>query len=147
MAEPDHGLYLVFQVVRVGGFRCNEGIEGKLRAQAEAGNEAIEGGFIVDGSPGVDVLKEAFLLLTGKLIREEVLAFVQRLHIMLHLFVLLGASRLWIDIAVVKLFDKTIHGSFSFDLLRNPCVHAVKNVAFSMVFVRVPTLPYHSAGP
>ena len=147
MAEPDRGLLFVFQIIRIGCFRCNEGIECKLCAEAEAGDEAIEGGFTVDGCPGVDVLKEAFLLLTGKLIREEVLAFVQRLHIMLHLFVLLGASRLWIDIAVVKLFDKTIHGSFSFDLLRNPCVHAVKNVAFSMVFVRVPTLPYHSARP
>ena len=90
--------------------RCNEGIECELRAQAEAGDEAVECGLAVDGCPGIDVLEEAFLFLAGKLIREEVLAFVQRLHIALHLFILLGASRLRVNIAVVKLFDKTIHG-------------------------------------
>lgn len=30
MAEPDLGLYLVFQVVHVRCFRCDEGIERKL---------------------------------------------------------------------------------------------------------------------
>ena len=72
-----------------------------------------KGGLSVDGCPGIDVLEEAFLFLVGKLIREKVLAFVQRLHIVLHLLILLRASRLRVDIAVVKLFDKTIHGSFS----------------------------------
>ena len=76
--------------------------------EAEAGDEAVVGGLGVDGWPGIDVLEEPFLLLAGELIREEVLAFVQRLHIALHLFVLLGASRLRVDIAVVKLFDKTL---------------------------------------
>ena len=122
MAEPDHHLYLVFQVVRVWCFRANEGIKRKLCAEAEAGDKAVEGGFAIDGCPGIDVLEEPFLFLSGKLIREEVLAFVQRLHIVLHLFILLGASRLRVDIAVVKLFYKAIHGSFSLFLLRNPCV-------------------------
>ena len=126
MAEPDRGLYLVFQVVRVGCFRCDEGIECELCAEAETGDEAVEGGLTVDGCPGINVLEKSFLLLAGELVRKEVLAFVQRLHIALHLFVLLGASRLWIDIAVVKLFDKTIHGSFSLFLVRNPCAHAAK---------------------
>ena len=125
MAEPDRGLYLVFQIVRVWCFRGDEGIKRELCAEAEAGDEAIEGGLAVDGCLGVDILEETFLLLAGKLIREEVLAFVQYLHIALHLFILLGTSRLRVDIAVVKLFDKTIHGSFSLFLLRNPCVHAV----------------------
>ena len=111
MAEPDRGLYLVFQVVRVGCLRSDEGIERELCSEAEAGDEAVEGGFSVDGCPGIDILEESFLLLTGEFIREEDLTFVQRLHIMLHLFVLLGAARLRVDIAVVKLFDKTIHGS------------------------------------
>lgn len=75
---------------------------------------------------GIDVLEKAFLLLAGELIREEVLSFVQYLHIALHLFILLGTSRLRVNIAVVKLFNKTIHGSFSLILVRNPCVHAVK---------------------
>ena len=113
MAEPDRGLYLVFPVIRVRCFRYNEGIECELCAEAEAGDEAVEGGFTVDGCPGIDVLEEPFLLLAGEFIREEVLAFVQCLHIALHLFILLRASRLWVYIAVVKLFDKTIHGSFS----------------------------------
>ena len=106
-------LYLVFQVVCVGCLRSDESIERELCAEAGAGDEAVEGGFTVDGCPGIDVLEEPFLLLAGELIREEVLALVQRLHIALDLFVLLGASRLRVDIAVVKLFDKTIHGSFS----------------------------------
>ena len=126
MAEPDLCLYLVFQVIRVRCFRCDEGIKRELCAEAEAGDEAIEGGFAVDGCPGIDILDKPFLFLAGELIREEVLAFVQRLHIALHLFVLLGASLLRVDIAVVKLFYKTIHGSFSLVLVRNPCVHAVK---------------------
>ena len=126
MTEPDRGLYLLFQVVRVWSFRCDESIERELCAEAEAGDKAVEGGFPVDGCPGIDVLEESFLLLTGELIREEVLAFVQRLHIPPHLFILLKAARLRVNIAVVKLFEKTIHGSFSLILVRNPCVHAVK---------------------
>ena len=126
MAEPDCGSYFVFQIVRVGCFRCYEGIECELCSEAEAGDEAIKGRLAVDGCPGIDVLEEALLFLAGEFIREECLAFVQRLHIALHLFVLLGASRLRVDVAVVKLFDKTIHGSFSLFLLRNPCAYAVK---------------------
>ena len=49
MAEPDRRLYLVFQIVRVGRFRCDEGIECELGAEAETGDEAVEGGFAVDG--------------------------------------------------------------------------------------------------
>ena len=103
----------VFQIVHIRRFRGGEGIECELCAEAEAGDEAVKGGLSVDGCPGIDVLEEAFLFLVGKLIREKVLAFVQRLHIVLHLLILLRASRLRVDIAVVKLFDKTIHGSFS----------------------------------
>lgn len=147
VAEPDCGSYLVFQIVRVGCFRCNEGIECELSAEAEAGDEAVECGLAVDGCPGIDVLEESFLFLAGELIREEVLVIGEGLHIVLYLFILLEAARLRVDIAVVELFYKICHGSFSLFLLRNPCVHAVKNVVFSMVFVRVLTLPYHSAGP
>ena len=126
LAEPDRGLYPVFQVVHIGRLRSDESIERELSAEAKAGDEAVEGGFAINGCPGIDVLEESFLLLAGEFIREEILAFVQRLHIVLDLLVLLGASRLRVDIAVVKLFNKTIHGSFSLFLLRNPCVHAVK---------------------
>ena len=126
LAEPDCMLYFVFQVVGVRCFRCNEGIECELCSEAEAGDEAIEGGLTIDGCPGIDVLEESFFLFSGKLIREEVLAFVECLHIVLHLFILLKAASLRVDVAVVKLFDKMIHGSFSLFLLRNPCVHAVK---------------------
>lgn len=126
MAEPDRGLYLVFQVVHIGCLRSDKGIECELCAEAEAGDEAIEGGLTIDGCPDIDVLEESFFLFSGKLIREEVLAFVECLHIVLHLFILLKAASLRVDVAVVKLFDKMIHGSFSLFLLRNPCVHAVK---------------------
>lgn len=126
MAEPDRGLLFVFQVVRVGRFRCDEGIERKLRTEAEAGDEAIEGGLPVDGCPGIDILDKSFLLLPRELIREEVLILSEYLHISLHLFILLEAASLRIDIAIVKLFDKVFQGCFSFDLVRNPCVHAVK---------------------
>ena len=119
-------LYLVFQIVSVWCFRCNEGIECELRAEAEAGDEAIEGGFTVDGCPGIDVLDESFLLLTGELIREEVLVIGEDLHIALHLFVLFGTSSLRVDITVVELFYEICHGSFSLFSLSNPCVHAVK---------------------
>ena len=87
VAEPDCLLYLVFQIVRVGCFRCNEGIECELRAEAEAGDKAIEGGLAVDGCPDINILEETFLLLAGELIREEVLIVGKRLHIMLHPFV------------------------------------------------------------
>ena len=147
MAEPDRGLLFVFQIVHIWCFRGDEGIECKLRAEAKAGDEAIKGGFTVDGCPGIDVLEESFLFLAGELIREEVLVIGEDLHIALDLFVLLKASCLRVDIAVVELFYEICHGSFSLFLLRNPCVYAVKNVVFSMVFVRVLTLPYHSAGP
>ncbi len=113
MAEPDRGLLFVFQIIRIGCFRCDEGIECKLCAEAEAGDEAIEGGFTVDGCPGIDVLDESFLLLTGELIREEVLVIGEDLHITLHLFILLKAASLRIDIAVVELFYEICHGSFS----------------------------------
>lgn len=126
LAEPDCGSYLVFQVVRVGCFRGDEGIKSELCAEAKAGDEAIEGGFAVDGCPGISVLDEAFLLLAGEFICEEVFIIGEDLHIMLYLFVLLEAARLRINIAVVKLFYKICHGSFSLFLLRNPCVHAVK---------------------
>ena len=126
MAEPDRGLLFVFQIVHIWSFRGDKGIERELCAEAEAGDEAVKGGLSVDGCPGIDVLEEAFLFLVGKLIREKVLAFVQRLHIVLHLLILLRASRLRVDIAVVELFYEICHGSFSLFLLRNPCVHAVK---------------------
>ena len=113
MAEPDRGLYFAFQIICVGCFRCDEGIECELRAEAEAGDEAVEGEFPVDGCPGIDVLEESFLLRAGELIREEVFAFVQRLHIALDLFILLEAASLRVDIAVVELFYKICHGSFS----------------------------------
>ena len=87
MAEPDRGLYIVFQVVRGGGFRCNEGIKRELCAEAEAGDEAIEGGFAVDGCPGIDVLDEPLLFLAEELIREEVLVIGEDPHIALHLFI------------------------------------------------------------
>ena len=95
------------------GFRGDEGIECELCAEAEAGDEAVEGGFTVDGCPGIDVLDKPFLLLTGEFIRKEIFAFVQRLHIVLHLFILLKAASLRINIAVIELFNKTCHGSFS----------------------------------
>ena len=76
--------------------------------EAEAGDEAVEGGFSVYRCPGIDILKKIFLFLSGELIREEVLAFVQRLHIVLDLFVLLGVSRLRFDIAVIELFYKFV---------------------------------------
>lgn len=126
LAEPDRGLYLVFQVVRVGCFRCNECIKCELCAEAEAGDEAVEGRFSVDRCPGIDILDKPFLLLAGELVREEVLIVSEYLHISLHLLVLLEASSLRVDIAVVKLFNEICHGSFSLFLLRNPCVHAVK---------------------
>ena len=147
MAEPDCGSYFVFQIVRVWRFRCDEGIECELRTEAEAGDEAVEGGLAINGCPGIDVLDESFLLLAGELIREEVFVIGEDLHISLHFFILLEAVSLRVDVAVVELFYEICHGSFSLFLLRNPCVHAVKNVVFSMVFVRALTLPYHSAGP
>ena len=113
MAEPDRCLYLVFQIVRVGCFRCNEGIECELSAEAEAGDEAVEGGLSIDRGPGIDVLEESFLFLAGELIREEVLVIGEDLHIALHLFVLFGTSSLRVDITVVELFYKICHGSFS----------------------------------
>ena len=113
MAESDRRLYFIFQVVRIRCFRCDEGIERELSAEAEAGDEAVEGGLTVDGCPGIDVLEETFLLLAGELIREEVLVIGEDLHIVLHFFILLEAASLRIDIAVVKLFYEICHGSFS----------------------------------
>ena len=113
MAELDRGLLFVFQIVRVWRFRCDEGIECELRTQAEAGDEAVEGGFAVDGCPGVDILDKPFLLLAGEFIREEVFVIGEDLHISLHLLVLLEASSLWVNIAIVELFYKICHGSFS----------------------------------
>lgn len=104
-------LYFVFQVVGVRCFRCNESIECELCAEAEAGDEAVKGGLSVDGCPGIDVLEESFLLLAGELIREEVFAFVQRLHIALYLFILFEAASLRVDIAVVELFYEILNRS------------------------------------
>ena len=53
------------------------------------------------------------MMLTGELIREEVLVIGEDLHISLHLFILLKAASLRIDIAVVELFYEICHGSFS----------------------------------
>jgi hypothetical protein len=50
--------------------------------------------------------------LAFKSVYEEILIVSERPHIALHLWVLLGASRLRFKIAIVKLFAKTIHGSF-----------------------------------
>lgn len=113
MAESDRCLYLVFQIVRIGCFRCNECVECKLRSQPKAGDEAVEGGLTVDRCPGVDILDESLFLLARELIREEVLVIGKYLHIVLYLFILLGASHLRIDIAVVELFYEICHGSFS----------------------------------
>ena len=126
-------LYLVFQIIRIGCFRCDESIERELCAEAEAGDEAVEGGFTVDGCPCIDILKKTFLFLASEFIREEVLAFVQCLHIVLDLFILLGASCLRVNIAIVKLFDKTIHGSFSLIFSEKPVRPCRKNVVFSIV--------------
>ena len=43
MAGPDRGLLFVFQIVRVGCFRGDEGIESELCAEAEACDEAVDG--------------------------------------------------------------------------------------------------------
>ena len=126
MAEPDRGLLFVFQIVHIRRFRGGEGIECELCAEAESGDEAVEGGLSIDRGPSIDILDESFLLLAGELIREEVLVIGKYLHIVLHLFILLEAASLRVNIAVVKLFYEICHGSFSLFLLRNPCVHAVK---------------------
>ena len=126
VAESDCGSYLVFQIIRIGRFRCDKGIECELCAEAEAGDEIIEGGLAVDGCPRIDILYEAFLLLAGELIREEVFVIGEDLHISLHFFILFEAASLRVDIAVVELFYEICHGSFSLFSLRNPCVHAVK---------------------
>ena len=131
MAEPDRCLYLVFQVVRVGGFRCDEGIECELSAEAEAGDEAVEGRFTVDGCPGINVLDEPFLFLAGKFIREEVLVVSEDLHITLYLFILLEAARLWINIAVVEFFYKICHGSFSLIFSEKPVRQTKKCSVFN----------------
>ena len=65
MAEPDRGLLFVFQIVHIRRFRGGEGIECELCAEAEAGDEAVEGRLAVDGCPCIDIPDEAFLLLTG----------------------------------------------------------------------------------
>ena len=111
MAEPDCGSYFVFQIVRVWRFRCDEGIECELCAEAESGDEAVEGGLSIDRGPSIDILDESFLLLAGELIREEVLVIGKYLHIALHLFVLFGTSSLRVDITVVELFYKICHGT------------------------------------
>lgn len=113
LAEPDRGLYLVFQVVHIGRLRSDESIERELSAEAKAGDEIIEGGLAVDGCPGIDILDKPFLFLAGELIREEVLVIGESLHIVLYLFILFEAACLRIDIAVVELFYKICHGSFS----------------------------------
>ena len=113
MAEPDCGSYFVFQIIRVGCFRCNKGIKCELCTEAEAGDEAVEGGLAINGCPGINVLDEPFLFLAGKFIREEVLIVSEDLHITLYLFILLKAACLRVDIAVVELFYKICHGSFS----------------------------------
>ena len=89
LAEPDRGLYLVFQVVHIGRLRSDESIERELSAEAKAGDEAVEGGFAVDGCPGVDVLDEPLFLLADDFISEEILAIGKNLHIALDLFILL----------------------------------------------------------
>ena len=89
MAEPDRGLLFVFQIISIWCLRGDKGIECELCAEAEAGDEAVECGFAVDGCPGIDVLKETFLFLTGELIREELLVIGEDLHIALDLFILL----------------------------------------------------------
>ena len=81
MAEPDRRLYFVFQVVQIGCFRGDEGIKHELGAEAEAGDEAVEGGFTVDRCSCIDILDESFLFLAGELIREEVLVIGENLHI------------------------------------------------------------------
>ena len=68
---------------------------------------------------------------------KEVFVIGENLHIVLHLFILLEATRLRVDIAVVKLFYKTIHGSFSLIFIEKPVRPCRKNVVFSMVFVCV----------
>ena len=113
MAEPDCGSYFVFQIIRVGCFRCNKGIKCELCAEAEAGDEAVEGRFAVDGCSDINVLDESFLFLTGELIRKEVFVIGEDLHIVLHLFILLKAARLRVNIAVIELFYEICHGSFS----------------------------------
>ena len=113
MAAPDLCLYLVFQVVRVRCFRGNKGIERELCAEAEAGDETIESRFAVDGCPGIYILDKPFLFLSRELIRKEVFVIGENLHIVLHLFILLKAASLRINVAVVELFYKICHGSFS----------------------------------
>ena len=113
VAEPDYCLYLVFQIVRVGCFRCDEGIKCELCAESEAGDEAVEGGLPVDGRPGINILDEPFLFLAREFIHEEVFIIGERLHIALHLFILFKAASMRVDIAVVKLFYEICHGSFS----------------------------------
>lgn len=65
MAEPDRCLYLVFQVVRVWCLRGNEGIKCELCAEAETGDEAIEGRLSVNRCPGIGILDKAPLFFTG----------------------------------------------------------------------------------
>lgn len=65
MAEPDRGLLFVFQIVHIRRFRGGEGIECELCAEAEAGDEAVEGRLTVDRSPGIDILDKPFLFFAG----------------------------------------------------------------------------------
>ena len=60
-------LFLVLQIVLRRGFRQYEGIQHKPRSQAEAGDEAVQGGIAVVARPGVGKVQEAFLLLAGEI--------------------------------------------------------------------------------
>ena len=73
MVEPDRCLYFIFQIVRVGCFRCDESIKCELSTEEEIGNEDVEGRFTVDCCLGVDVFEKAFLLLAGEMnyLKEE----------------------------------------------------------------------------
>ena len=117
-------LFFVFQIVLRRRFRQYEGVQHKPRTQPETGDEAVQGGVAVVGGSGVGEVREAFLLLAGEMLSQPVLVLADRLQLVLDTLVILKATVLRVDIAVIELLNKAFH-------IVSPCIFLGETRALS----------------
>ena len=103
-------MYVLFlQIVLRRSLRQNESIHHKPCTQAEAGDEAVQGGVAVVGRPGVGVVQEALLLVAGEMLGQSILVLADRPQLALDALVILESAVLRVDIAVIELLNKAFH--------------------------------------
>ena len=109
--------YVLSKQLLCSGTSIGANVREAKRGQAKSHHKTVEIGFAVYHAPRIYKVKEFLFVFAGKPFGQKVLIEHQNLHLFLHGLVLLGASCLRVNVAVIEFFYKFAHIFSSFDFL------------------------------